>query len=262
LTDLGWNLIRIWATEWYQHPASCAKTLLDAVEAAKKVTMKKFVVETNHAIKIFSKKLSTTNSEKWQMAMPAIASLSSSASLRFVPYICCKECSLDGYDHFAFVPDSVLSVAIVQIVSVEGPILVSVLIVRIKELGRVPRMTRAFRDRIISITSAEIADGRLFADPEGFLTIPDCTILPRERPVKWSPVNVSLAEITVAAVFILEKQFSTTRNDLIRQTALSLGFKATTQVKNRVAFGIDAGIAEGSILLDGQLCKVARTTHS
>ncbi|MDR0439009.1 MAG: DUF3320 domain-containing protein [Methanocalculaceae archaeon] len=254
LTDLGWNLIRIWATEWYQHPASCTRTLLDAVEVSKK----KSVVKANPAIKTFSEKSSAVISEKWQTAVPILASSTSSANLRLAPYTNCKDCSLDGYHHFASVSDSVLGTAIVQIVSIEGPISVHVLIARIKELGRVSRMTRVFRDRIISIISTEVADGCLSTDLEGFLTVPECAILPRERPTKWSPMDVSLVEIVVAAVFVLEKQVSTTRNDLVHQTALALGFKATTQVKNRVAFGINAGIAEGSILLDGEICKVAR----
>ena len=144
-----------------------------------------------------------------------------------------------------------------QIVAVEGPVSASVLAARIKELGRVPRMTAAVRDRIASVTSAEVAEGRLSSDEEGFLTVPECIITPRERPAKWSPADVSLAEIAAAAVFVLEKQFSTPRDDLIRQTALVLGFKATAQVRDRIASGIEAAVADGRILPDGNLCKAA-----
>ncbi|HJK62099.1 MAG TPA: DUF3320 domain-containing protein, partial [Methanocorpusculum sp.] len=164
---------------------------------------------------------------------------------------------LDSYHQFASVPDSVLGTAIVQIVAIEGPISPSVLAARIKELGRVPRMTAAVRNRIASAAETEVSEGRLSADEEGFLTVPECVISPRERPAKWSAADISLAEISTAAVSVLEKQFSTPRDDLIRQTAVVLGFKATAAVKERIASGIDAGIADGRILLEGNICKAA-----
>jgi hypothetical protein len=73
---------------------------------------------------------------------------------------------------------------------------------------------------------------------------------------------VSLNEIAAAAISILEKEVASPRDELIRQTALALGFKATAQVRNRVASGISAGIANGSILLDEEFCKVTRTVNS
>ncbi|HJJ96466.1 MAG TPA: DUF3320 domain-containing protein [Methanocorpusculum sp.] len=261
LEGLGWNLIRIWATEWYQHPASCTKTLLDAVEAAKKAPKKK-PAKAKPAPKASAKKpVAEKTAEKPSASTTAAATtsapVSAAVSLRLEPYVCCEECSLGSYHQFASVPDSVLGTAIVQIVAVEGPISTSVLTARIKELGRVPRMTAAVRDRIAAVAAAEVAEERLSSDEEGFLTVPECVITPRERPAKWSPADVSLAEISAAAVCVLEKQFSTPRDDLIRQTALVLGFKATAQVRDRIASGIDAAVADGRILPDGNLCKAA-----
>ncbi|HJK04108.1 MAG TPA: DUF3320 domain-containing protein, partial [Methanocorpusculum sp.] len=178
-------------------------------------------------------------------------------SLCLVPYTCCSECSLDSYHQFSSVPDSVLGTAIVQIVAVEGPISQSVLAARVKELGHVPRMTAAVKGRIAAVAAAEVSEGRLSADEEGFLTVPESIISPRERPAKWSAADVSLAEISAAAVSVLEKQFSTPCDDLIRQTAVVLGFKATAAVKERIASGIDAGIADGRVLLEGNICKAA-----
>ncbi|MCQ2355670.1 MAG: DUF3320 domain-containing protein, partial [Methanocorpusculum sp.] len=256
LEGLGWNLIRIWATEWYQHPASCTKTLLDAVEAAKKAPKKK-PAKAKPAPKASAKKPVAEKTAEKPSAATTSAPVSAAVSLRLEPYVCCEECSLGSYHQFASVPDSVLGTAIVQIVAVEGPVSASVLTARIKELGRVPRMTAAVRDRIAAVAAAEVAEERLSSDEEGFLTVPECVITPRERPAKWSPADVSLAEIAAAAVSVLEKQFSTPRDDLIRQTALVLGFKATAQVRDRIASGIDAAVADGRILPDGNLCKAA-----
>ena len=62
---------------------------------------------------------------------------------------------------------------------------------------------------------------------------------------------VPLSEIGRAAEVILGKQFATPKSDLIRQTALVLGFKLTAQVKSRVENGIDAAITAGTILIEG-----------
>ncbi|HJK71767.1 MAG TPA: DUF3320 domain-containing protein [Methanocorpusculum sp.] len=257
LEGLGWNLIRIWATEWYQHPASCTKTLLDAVEAAKSAPKKKPAPKVVSPVKTAEKKSSAKKTEEEPEASAPPAPSAAPVSLCLVPYTCCSECSLDSYHQFSSVPDSVLGTAIVQIVAVEGPISKPVLAARVKELGHVPRMTAAVKGRIAAVAAAEVSEGRLSADEEGFLTVPESIISPRERPAKWSAADVSLAEISAAAVSVLEKQFSTPRDDLIRQTAVVLGFKATAAVKERIASGIDAGIADGRILLEGNICKAA-----
>ena len=257
LEGLGWNLIRIWATEWYQHPASCTKDLLSAVEAAKKAPKKKQIqaAKQKSSAKVPKKpadsKVESTEADQ----AAAVQSPAVKPSLHLDSYVCCEECSLGSYHQFASVPDSVLGTAIVQIVSVEGPVSETVLAARVKELGRVPRMTALVRDRISSVADAEVAEGRLIRDSERFLLVPECVVSPRERPAKWSPADVSLNEIAAAAVTILAKQFSTPKGDLIRHTAVVLGFKATAQVKDRIEAGIDHAINVGLIKADGNTCK-------
>ncbi|MDR3102057.1 MAG: DUF3320 domain-containing protein [Methanocalculaceae archaeon] len=254
LEGLGWNLIRVWATEWYQHPVSCTKALLDAVEAAKRSqtkppTTKVKPVETSEI------KKSTDIAKKIHESVP-VASPEQSSSLYFKPYIACSACSLDSYHQFSSVPDSVLGVAIVQIVSVEGPISQNILASRIKELGRVPRLTAAIKDRIVSVAAAKVVDGQLATiDDEGFLIVPESVIVPRKHPAKWDIADISLMEIAAAAATVLARQFSTPKDDLIRQTAAVLGFKATAAVKKRIAADVDAAIQFGRIIIDGDICK-------
>ena len=84
-----------------------------------------------------------------------------------------------------------------------------------------------------------------------FRSVPLKELAARERPAKWSADDVSLAEIGLAAEIILEKHFATPESDLIRQTALVLGFKVTAQVKDRMKKGIDAAISSGNIAAEG-----------
>jgi hypothetical protein len=174
----------------------------------------------------------------------------------FAPYAQCVECSLGSYHQFASVPQTVLATAIVQIVSVEGPISPDMLIKRVKELGNSARMTPAVKQTIRDIVTAEVRDGRLIPDSEGFLMVPEGVIVPRPRPSRWSIEDVSIPEIAAASAAVLAKQFSTPKPDLIRQTGIVLGFKAMESVKERVSVAVERAIADGLILCENGVCRV------
>ena len=252
LEGLGWHLIRIWSAEWFQHPVSCTKILLDFLAEAQRppgpaVLLKDPVpeMETEAACPSLKK-------EEPALVQPPVY-----AKVKLEPYVFCTECDLVKYHQFKSVPDPVLTTAVIQIVSVEGPVSLNVLYARIKELGRVPKMTPAIKKKIAALLTDEVHADRLTVDEEGFYSVPLKETAARERPAKWSCDDVSFEEISRAAESILGKQFATPKSDLIRQTALVLGFKLTAQVKARVENGIDAAIASGTIIIEGDKLVLA-----
>ena len=248
LEGLGWNLIRIWSPEWFQHPASCTKVLLDfLVDAAKKEPLK-LSVEPEIPVVEAVEEIEEEPAEE----VP-LSTVQSSAC--FVPYVCCDSCVLQSYNQFASVHDSVLQTGIVEIVRAEGPISESLLIARIKELGSVPRMTAAIKERIANLAEASVAEGTLTRDADKFYSLSGGEPTARKREGKWSAADVSLDEIALAAKIILEKQFATPMSDLIKQTAASLGFKATAQVKQRIEAGIAAASTSGLIVEENGVWK-------
>ena len=254
LEGLGWNLIRIWSPEWFQHPASCTKVLLDFLEEAAKKEPLKLSVEPLPEI------IPETVEEEEPAEEPveeAKSAEQTSSSGGFVPYAVCDACVLQSYNQFASVQDSILQTAIVEIVRAEGPISEAQLIARIKELGRVPRMTAGIKERIANLADASVTEGTLICDAEKFYAISGGELTARIREGKWSAADVSLGEIALAAKIILEKQFATPKADLVKQTAASLGFKATAAVKQRVEAGVDAACASGMISVENDVCKAA-----
>ena len=248
LEGLGWNLIRIWSPEWFQHPASCTKVLLDfLVDAAKKEPLK-LSVEPEIPVAEAVEEIEEEPAEE----VP-LSTVQSSAC--FVPYVCCDSCVLQSYNQFASVHDSVLQTGIVEIVRAEGPISESLLIARIKELGSVSRMTAAIKERIANLAEASVAEGTLTRDADKFYSLSGGELTARKREGKWSISDVSLDEIALAARIVLEKQFATPMSDLIKQTAASLGFKATAQVKQRIEAGIAAASASGLIVEENGVWK-------
>jgi hypothetical protein len=255
LEGLGWNLIRIWSPEWFQHPASCTKVLLDFLEEAAKKEPLKLSVEPE--IPVFEEEAEESDEiavSGESDEITASAEVVSSGKC-FVPYVCCDSCVLQSYNQFASVQDSILQTALVEIVKAEGPISEALLIARVKELGSVPRMTAAIKERIANLAEASVAEGTLTRDAEKFYSLTGGELSARERAGKWSIADVSLEEIGLAARIVLEKQFSTPMSDLVKQTAASLGFKATAQVKQRVEAGICAASASGLIAEENGVWK-------
>ncbi len=249
LEGLGWHLIRIWSAEWFQHPVSCTKILLDFLAEIQKPA-EPVVAPVTEPPKEEVEEI-TPASPELIIEEPPEVKPPAYAKVTVEPYVFCTACDLEKYHQFSSVPDSVLATAILQIVSVEGPISLNVLHARIKEFGSVSKMTPAIKKKIASLAEDEVNADRLTVDNEGFYSVPNKELAARERPVKWSCNDVSLSEIGLAASVILGKQFATPKTDLIRQTALVLGFKLTAPVKARMEMGIDAAISSGHIAAEG-----------
>ncbi|MDO5844921.1 MAG: DUF3320 domain-containing protein [Methanocorpusculum sp.] len=253
LKGLGWNLVRVWSAEWFQHPISCTKVLLDFLKEAEAspIKIEEPVPEEQPESEISEDSLSEIKYEDTEPE-PTLPY----AKVSFEPYVCCSESVLSNYHQFSSVQDNVLQTAILEIVEIEGPISLSVLSKRIKELGNSVRMTAKAKQRIVSLAEDLVNADNLTKDEEGFYAVPVIEIVPRERPNKWEFDDVSLSEISQAAKIILSKQFATPKSDLARQTAIVLGFKATAQIKERVIAAIDKAVASGEIILDGDVCRI------
>ncbi|HJJ31717.1 MAG TPA: DUF3320 domain-containing protein, partial [Methanocorpusculum sp.] len=178
------------------------------------------------------------------------------AEIGFPQYVSAKQCILQKYHQFASVQDLALKTAVVEIVAVESPISENMLYARIKELGNVPRMTAAVRERISACVKEIADDGQLERDDEGFISIPDGKLIPRVREDKWSITDVSLSELLLAAQIILMRQYATPKAELAKFTAAALGFKATTLVKDRSEKAVDMGIRLGIIIEENGICTV------
>ena len=116
-------------------------------------------------------------------------------------------------------------------------------------------MTAAIKERIANLAEASGAEGTLTRDAEKFYSLSGGEPTARKREGKWSISDVSLNEIALAARIVLEKQFATPMSDLIKQTAASLGFKATAQVKQRIEAGIAAASTSGLIAEENGVWK-------
>ena len=106
LEGLGWNLIRIWSPEWFQHPASCTKVLLDFLtEAAQKEPLKLSAEPAEIPLPAEEE----VEEEAEEPAEEVKSAEQTPSSGGFVPYAVCDACVLQSYNQFASVQDSGLT---------------------------------------------------------------------------------------------------------------------------------------------------------
>ncbi len=190
----------------------------------------------------------------WE-ALPAERPMNS-IDVGFRSYTAATGGILTKFHQFSSMHDSDIATAIVEIARGEGPISLNTLYSRIKELGRVPRMTPAIKDNIVRLIGELVKDGQLNRDGEGFVEIPGSRQFPRTRGPKWDIADVSLNELLLAAYMILKRQRAIPKSDLAKLTGSLLGFKVTAGVRDRCERAIDMGIRFGMIVEENRLCVV------
>ena len=298
LEGLGWNLMRIWSAEWFQHPEACRDaviaflknpsvkpavtvpaadpsspeesrpqeqqvTTVSALEKPKKSRKRSPPKKKDPVPEVVSDDVfepleaeqnpnpevvpdTPVTQEPKRTPKPAPSPQTVLIPLAgIVPYAQITSSVLQLYHQFSSVPNTELQKAIVEIVVTEGPISESLLMVRIKELGNVPRMTQTIKSNIGSLINDSIAEGTISTDSDGFYCTPGVQILPRVRSEKWNIKDVSRYEIAIAAGYLLAGQSTLEKSVLIKRTAIGLGFAPTPQVIQRVSQGVDHGCKLG-----------------
>ncbi|HJJ47082.1 MAG TPA: DUF3320 domain-containing protein, partial [Methanocorpusculum sp.] len=266
LEGLGWNIMRIWSAEWFQHPESCRDAVLEflknpSVKSApvKQPTIEGSIPEKSNKLHQRSQpskedlvddapmeeKTETVPKLKRTPKQSPVSQVSMSPHAGIVPYAQITSSVLQIYHQFSSVPSSELQKAIVEIVVKEGPISESLLMARIKELGRVSRMTQTIKSNIGNLVNKNIAEGTISTDSDGFYCIPGIHIIPRVRSGKWDIKDVSRFEIAIAARYFLASQSPLEKFVLVKRTALGLGFAPSPLVIQRVSQGVDHGCRLG-----------------
>ncbi len=294
LEGLGWNIMRVWSAEWFQHPDSCRNELLKFLQnpsfkvvvdskplpVIEPVSCEESIIEKSSEEKPVSempkkprkrssKKITEPVVEKstdnifepleevggGMVESKRASKLSQKPSpavtiplAGIVPYAQITSSVLQLYHQFSSVPDTELQKAIVEIVVTEGPISESLLMIRIKELGNVSRMTQTIKFNIGRLINESLAEGTISTDPDGFYCAPGIQILPRVRSEKWDIKDVSRYEIAIAAGYLLACQSTLEKSILVKRTAISLGFNPTPLVVQRVSQGVDHGCGLGLLL--------------
>ena len=222
LQNMGWNLYRVWSTEWSRNPKAEGQALLDFLHS---------VYDKNGNV-IHSMKQS--NADENDVSLETIATESSKATQKVAinnPYgfAYYKEANWwetnhsGSRDNFTRIGENIY-----HIVSIEQPIHLEMLYKRMGPSFTTGKATDPVK-RTIDQVIAQKLNGRVVVDNERFVRLlpitPIVVRIPKEfetpRPIEY----IHTEEVAMAMMKIIERSFGITEEDLASECARAFGFE-------------------------------------
>ena len=222
LQNMGWNLYRVWSTEWSRNPKAEGQALLDFLHS---------VYDKNGNV-IHSMKQS--NSDENDVSLETIATESNKVTQKVAsnnPYgfAYYKEANWwetnhsGSRDNFTRIGENIY-----HIVSIEQPIHLEMLYKRMGPSFTTGKATDPVK-RTIDQVIAQKLNGRVVVDDERFVRLlpitPIVVRIPKEfetpRPIEY----IHTEEVAMAMMKIIERSFGITEEDLASECARAFGFE-------------------------------------
>ena len=235
LEELGWKIYRIWSTDWYRHPVESGKKLLEAIESIKINIMAEEIRPENNS-ETFQDEIRDNEKIDVINQLTAQTEIMEKHQSEIQEYKICLLSDIPTKD-FSELSLFQLEQVIINIVKFEGPIHAEELIQRIKVHFRIARVEKNIKSGIyIAIKSAEKSK-EIVVKNDFLWPASEPYNLLRRRP-GISPVKIEWIcdeEIIQAIDFVLNNQYSTAPEDLIRKASNILGIKVIRQnAKDRI----------------------------
>jgi hypothetical protein len=249
LQDRGWNLHRIWSTDWFNHAAEELSKLISAIEGA-------YATADDPLPETVSPK------QTIPIEREAFDKSTSNSSARSIPYIV-ADFPVNTTREIVALSASELAVVINRIVEVEGPIHVDEVARRVTRLWGLGRTGSQIVSAVTAAANKLTRDRTLLVD-DGFLSIPSQQVVPiRDRssasvPTVRKPDMIPPAEIGASISRLVSDYFGIGREQTAKETANLLGIaKLHTPLRERIEVEIDGMISQGSLQeRDGNLYSV------
>ena len=257
LENMGWNMYRVWSTEWIRNPETEGEALLNFIMG---------VYDKNgnvtHAVK-------QSNADDDDVSIESIATETVTIS-RKVPsqnpygFSFYREANWREAHHSGSRDNLTrISENIIHIVSIEQPIHMELLY---KRMG--PSFTTGKATERVKITIdqaiAQKFGGRLFVDKDRFVRLLPLTPITVRIPKKYEtprPIEyIHTEEVAMAMIKIVQNSFGITVDDLASECARAFGFerkgpKIKTKTDTAIKYLIDKGqvrIIDGKVQLTGE----------
>lgn len=222
LQNMGWNLYRVWSTEWNRNPQAEGQALLDFLHS---------VYDKNGKV-IHSMKQSNANED--DLSMDAIATeekkvIVNPSSRNLYGFAYYKEANWwetnhsGSRDNFTRISENIL-----HIVSIEQPIHLEMLYKRMGPSFTTGKATEGVKNTIDQVIAQKL-NGRVIVDQDRFVKLlpltPITVRIPKEyetpRPIEY----IHTEEVATAMLKIIDSSFGITEDDLASECARAFGFE-------------------------------------
>ena len=254
LEGLGWQIERVWSTQWQVNPQGCIEQLHRTIEEA--IARADEGEQAQHTPQVQSLPSEDEEPEATDWLSTAVSTPKPQDETPGLPVyqparLTKRETAIK--DIYADSASSRLVKALSRIVELESPVTQDLAMQRFADAFEITRSTQRFRDRFEEIRDAAISQGTIqtLADdlwrvdhgPSSFEAIR----IADENEVSQRDIDdIPLIELTNACAYVLAHQFGLPREDLIREAAKLFGIsRATARVTEQVGQAIDQLIEQG-----------------
>jgi len=223
LIGLGWKIHRVWSTDWYLNSVGTKQKLIESIEKLKKLPLN--TVETIKSNTLREGEVSNilleTNTESQNSTVQ-------SNRVNIPDYRIFNRYFSDFDLTTISQPD--LDEIICSIVDIEGPIHTEELLQRIRVGSNNTRISPRIRERIL-LSCRRLATRKNIRQQGDFLwqSSPQNSILRRRMPDQGINIDwICDQEISEAIDYVLNRQYATSRDDLITTTLRIFGLQRRT----------------------------------
>jgi hypothetical protein len=148
---------------------------------------------------------------------------------------------------------------VVRVVSIEGPVHESEIVVRIRSLWRLARTGNRIRDAVLTAVMAAKRRGDIVGGP--FYAVPSQEVVVRDRSETGSgtlrkPEYLPPEEVKVAIRQVVKENFGAEQDQLIQAVGRLFGFSSTSaQLREVVEAALADLLDSGQLRLDGRLIQ-------
>lgn len=246
LTNMGWNLYRVWSVSWYRNPARELQALLEAIEEAQGKSLMEDVSEATYREEF-------TDLMREELVEPSSASF----ELYEIAELPKMSSSLNLHQH----PLEEIVEWVEYIVKIEGPIHFEEMARRIVNAVGVSKLGARMRDTL-TIASHLAEKKRTIRRVGDFLwrgkqnepPVRDRTNLPAtSKKIQY----IAPEEIAFAVLQIIDRSIAIVPEALFPLVSRALGFgRLTEEVRNEVARAIELLVEQGKVKSEGDLLKL------
>lgn len=249
LEGLGWELHRIWSTDWWLDPEQPMKRLLARLERLASAP-----IEQEQAV------LEAAPPEVVEDVQPEPAPITPQLASYTLAHLDGGEPEL--FYERAAIP--MLRAQLMNVIQAEGPIMQDLLLKRIARAWGLPRMTRRIEEHLVRLAPFPArpgADGAAVfwpsdVDPatwEGF------RVPAQDAQARRAIDEISLEELGNAALYVLSQQGGTATDSLARTVSRLFGVSRTmADAETRILQALSVGVAARFITIDNGVARNSR----
>lgn len=215
LENLGWNIYRVWSTDWYKNPRHEFEKLLQVIKSVQEGDVKK-KLQNNREFKIEFNYFSVTSSK----LSKDILTVYKKTSIR----------SVGSSQDFYYASRAKMADVLVKVVDCEGPIHKDEARRRVIQHWGMNNVKSAIRSILQGVEGFCTKENKIVRKGKFFWPLRRKQVKIRSRDIEGMTKKIELIcpeEIEEAFKFVLKKEFSTPYDNLITQTAKLLGFNRT-----------------------------------